>query len=96
MFGEAIEKKRIAVGRRPRDRLGGDIGAGAAFIDDEILVEPRRQPLAEEPRDDVGRAARRKAVDPAHRTGRIIERRRRARQRRSEGGARRTREKNAA
>jgi hypothetical protein len=42
------EKQRVAVGRRAGDRLRGDVGAGAGTVlDDEILAEPRRQPLAE-------------------------------------------------
>ena len=51
-------KQRVAVGRGVHDRVGGDIGAGAgAVFDNELLAEPLRQPLAHEPRHDVGRSA---------------------------------------
>ena len=54
------KEERVAVRRRPHDRLGADIGAGARpVLDDEWLAEPLRQPLADQARDDVGPAARR-------------------------------------
>ncbi len=52
------QQQRIAVRRRAHDRLGPDIAAGARpVLDDEWLAEPLRQPLTDEARDDVGRAA---------------------------------------
>ncbi len=66
------QEQRIAVRRRAHDRLGGDIAAGARPVfDDELLAEPLRQPLADQARDDVGRAAGGKADDDAHRPRRI-------------------------
>ena len=68
----ADQKKRIAVRRRTHDRLGGDVAAGARpVLDDEWLAEPLRQPLTDETRDDVGRAAGGKADDQSHRPRRI-------------------------
>jgi len=50
----ADQEQRIAVGGRTHDRLGADIGAGArAVLDDELLTEPLRQPLAHQARGDV-------------------------------------------
>jgi hypothetical protein len=52
----------MAVGGRTRDCLGGDLPLGArSILDDEWLVETRRQPLTNQAREDVGRAAGRKA-----------------------------------
>ena len=63
-------KKRVAVRRRPHDRLGGEICAGARpVLDDELLAEPLRQPLADQAREDVGQAAGRKPT--MIRTGRV-------------------------
>src|SRR5262249_35249455 len=63
---------RVAIGRRFHHRLHGDIAARARpVIDDELLAEALRQPLADQPRIDVVRAARREADDDAHRAGRI-------------------------
>ena len=61
-FAEMIREERIAVRARSHDRLGGDIGARARSVfDDEWLAEPLRQPLTDQARDDVGRAARRES-----------------------------------
>jgi hypothetical protein len=58
-----------------RHRIGGNIGARARPIfDNELLAELLRQPLRDQPRDDVGRGAGRKADDDARRTFRVIER----------------------
>src|SRR5439155_25857751 len=66
------EKKRVAVGRRAHDRLGGNVGASPrSTFDDEWLTELLRQPLTQQARYDVGRAARGKAYDPTHRARRI-------------------------
>ena len=44
----------MAVRGRAHDRFGGDIAAGARpVLDNERLAEPFRQPLAEQPRNDV-------------------------------------------
>jgi hypothetical protein len=50
-------QQRVAVGRRARDRLQGEIAAAARpVVDDHRLAEPLRERLTNEPRDDVGRA----------------------------------------
>jgi hypothetical protein len=52
------EKQRMAISRRPNDRLGPSILASPRPIpDDEGLTEPLRQPLSHQARKDVGRAA---------------------------------------
>ena len=66
------QEERVAVRRRTHDRLGGDIAAGARpVLDDEWLAEPLRQPLTDQAREDVVRAAGGKADDDAHRPRRI-------------------------
>ena len=56
----ADQEQCIAVRGRAHDRLGGDIAASTRpVLDDERLAEPLRQPLTDQARDDVGRAARR-------------------------------------
>ena len=88
-FGEVDQEQRVAVGGRAHDRLGADIAAGARpVLDDELLAEPLRQPLADQARDDVVRAAGGKADDDAHRPRRIGLRPCDARDGRQRGGAR--------
>ena len=66
------QEQRVAVRRRAHDRLGGDVAAGARpVLDDEWLAEPLRQPLTDQAREDVVRAAGGKADDDAHRPRRI-------------------------
>src|SRR5262249_18290131 len=49
------EEGLIAIRSRTPDGLRGDISAGARrVLDDELLAEPLRQPLADQARDDVG------------------------------------------
>jgi hypothetical protein len=82
-------EQRVAVRRGADHRFGRDIGAGAGLVlDDELLAQPIRQRLPDQPRGDVGRAARRIADDEPHRPRRIIQRRRGARQGRHGGSAR--------
>jgi hypothetical protein len=53
------DQERIAVWRRPHDRLGANIvAATGAVFHDELLAEPLREPRPDEPRDNIGRAAR--------------------------------------
>jgi hypothetical protein len=68
----ADEEERVSVGRRPNDRLGGDV-AGAAWpvVDDELLAETLRQPLTDQASRYVGCAAGGKADDDAPRPRRI-------------------------
>src|SRR6266404_7845790 len=57
-------------------RLGADIIARARLVlDDELLAQPLRKPLRDDARRDVGAAAGGVGNDPAHRPGRIVERR---------------------
>src|SRR5262245_43914314 len=54
------------------DALSGNIARSTwAVLDDELLTEPLRQPLTDQPCDDVAGAASGKADDNAHRPGRI-------------------------
>jgi hypothetical protein len=82
-------EKRVAIGRRPDDRIDGEIaGSTRPVLDNEGLAEPLRQPLPRQARDDVSRAARRKANNDAHRTRWIGFRPRDARHCRERGSAR--------
>src|SRR6202040_3527970 len=50
-------EERITVRSRAHDRLGGDIAAGTrAIFNDELLTQPLRKPLPDEPRSNVRRA----------------------------------------
>src|SRR5215813_4803453 len=61
-------EERIAVGRRLHDCLGGQIAASAGpVLNDELLAEALRQPLADQAGIQVGHAASRKAGDQSHR-----------------------------
>src|SRR5262245_22549173 len=54
------------------NRLGGDIGSRAWLVlNDERLAEPLREPLTNETRGDVGRAASQETDNNAHRPRRI-------------------------
>src|SRR5215467_8880207 len=51
-------EQRVAVGRRTYNRLGADIAAATRpVVDHELLAEALRQPLTDQARDDVRRAA---------------------------------------
>ena len=53
-------------------RLGGDVAAGAvAVLDDKLLAELFRQPIADQPRADVGRTAGGIPDQQQHRSRRI-------------------------
>ena len=87
-IGRGDQQKRVAVGWRAHDRLGGDIGGGAgAVLDDELLAQTLRQPWRREASEDVGGAAGRKTNDDAHRPRRIGLRKRHSRQRGGGGRA---------
>src|SRR5215208_5946993 len=66
------DEERVAVGWQTNYRLGRQIAASASPIfDDEWLAKPFRQPMANQTREDVKRAACPKADEDAHRTRRI-------------------------
>src|SRR5262245_28212641 len=68
----AAKVQRIAVRCRAYDCLGAQCAAGAASIfDDKWLAKSFRQPLTNQPRKNVGRAARSKADNDANRPVRI-------------------------
>jgi len=71
--------------RRPRTYISA---CARPVIDDELLAEPLRQPLADQAGRDVGHAARRKANNDAHGPRRIGLRPRDPRHRRQRGSAR--------
>ena len=52
------EKQRMAVGGRTYDRLGGDVARSPRpALDDKRLAEAIRQPLTNEPRQEIRWAA---------------------------------------
>src|SRR5262245_9572913 len=66
------QEKRIAIGGRTHDRLGGDIAARAGpVVDDEWLAEPLRQPLPYYAYDNIAPRTGWKSDDHAHRLRRI-------------------------
>jgi hypothetical protein len=95
--GRTDEQQRVTVGRRPHDRLGGDIaGAARAVLDHDRLPEPARQPLRDQPPENVVRAAGGKADEETHRLGRIGLRRCHPRQCRQERRSSRQRQQTTA
>ena len=66
------QEQRVAVRGRAQDHLGRDDAARAgAILDDDGLAKSLGQPIADQPREDVGCAARRSADDDANRPVRI-------------------------
>src|SRR5262249_53119927 len=62
------QEERVAVRRRPDDRLGADGAAGSgAVVDHERLAEPLLPPLRQRPRKNVAGAAGGKRHDDTHR-----------------------------
>src|SRR5215467_12596657 len=62
----------MAVGGRTRHCLGGDVARSTRpVLNDEWLAETLRQPLTNQAREDVRRAARGKADDDSHGPRRI-------------------------
>jgi hypothetical protein len=85
----ASQEQRISVRLRTHDCFGASIAASAwPILDDELLAKPFRQPLADQTRVQVVRAASRKADDDAHRARRIGLRSRHPRHRGERGSAR--------
>src|SRR5262249_27664010 len=70
--GRTASEERVAIGWRTHDRLGGQSATGThTILDDEWLAELLRQPLADQTREDVARAARGETEDDAHRPRRV-------------------------
>src|SRR5262249_36416027 len=68
----AEETQRIPIGSCTHDRLGADVAAGTrAIFYDELLTQPLRQPLPDEPRSNVRRAGWSERHDQAHRPRRM-------------------------
>ena len=87
----------MAVCGSTHDSLSAKIAACArAVLNHEGLAEPLRQPLTHQASDDVGRARRGEANDPAHRPRRIGLRPCDARRERDSGSAHCQMEKLAA
>jgi len=87
-IGGADQEQRVAVGGRADDRRGRDIaGVARQVLDHEGCPEPFREPLADQARQDVVRAAGRKPDEQAHRPRRIGLRVRDAGHGRQSGGA---------
>src|SRR5262245_6186758 len=81
-------KERVAVRRRPHDRLGANIvAATCAVFYDELLAEPMREPGSDEPRANVGSAAGPRRGNDAHWPRRISLRPSDPRQHRQRGRA---------
>src|SRR5262249_46851035 len=61
------QEERVSVGRRTYNRLGADIAAATrAIFNDELLTQPLRQPLPDEPRSNVARAGWSERHDQVH------------------------------
>src|SRR5262245_62765425 len=85
----SAEEERVAVWWRTHDRLSAQISASAApVLYDKWLAEPFREPLTDQTREDVGRAAGAPPDDDAHRPRRIGLRPCRTRHLRQRGSAR--------
>ena len=84
--GRIGKEERIAVGHRPDHVFGADIvgGAGPVF-DHELAVKAARQPISDQPRHHVDRAAGGKADNDLDRPGRIVGREGAARNGRQRG-----------
>jgi hypothetical protein len=67
-----VLQQRVAVFRRVRHEIGGDVAAGPApVLDDELLAEQPAERLCEHARGNIARGAGTKANDDAHRPRRI-------------------------
>jgi len=76
VVGRIDQQHSVAVGLGIDHRLGADVVAGAGLVlDHELLAEPLGEPLADQPRQNIGRTAWRIADHPADRPRRIIQRR---------------------
>src|SRR5262249_26253114 len=72
-IGDGALQQCVAVVRRVRDEIGGDVAAGpAAVLDDELLTEQPRERLCEHACRDVAGGAGAEADDDACRPRRIV------------------------
>src|SRR5262249_30321852 len=70
--GDGALQQGVAVVRRVRHEIGGDVAASAAAVlDDELLPEALAERLREHARGDIARRAGGKADDDAHRPRRV-------------------------
>src|SRR5258705_8657430 len=68
----ADQEEAVSIRRRIHDHLRTNIAAGSrSVLDDKLLAETLRQPLADQTSDDVGRSAGSKWDDDAHPPPRI-------------------------
>jgi hypothetical protein len=66
-------EQRVAVGRRAHRHLGANVvSAAGTILDEECLAEPLGEPLRDDARRNIGRAARRSRDNDAHRASRIV------------------------
>jgi hypothetical protein len=93
----ADREQGVAVGGRAHDRLGGDVGGGTdPVVNHERLPQTLRQPVTDQSRQDVLRAARSRADDDAHQARRVGLRRHDPRHGRQRGSARGQMQKSSA
>ena len=79
------QERRVAVRRRGLDDFAReDAGGAGAVVDDDLRAERLGQPRAEDAREPVGGAARRRRDDEADRLGRLVRGRRDARGKREQ------------
>jgi electron transfer flavoprotein alpha subunit len=73
-FGaDRANQQRVAVGIGLRDGVRADVAAGAAaVVDDEVVAERLREPVADVAREDVGRAAGREGHDHLDDAARVV------------------------
>jgi hypothetical protein len=65
-------EQRVAVRGSADHRFGREIAAGAGtIVDDERMAQPGRQPIGDDAREQIGRAAGSRADDEPHRPRRI-------------------------
>jgi hypothetical protein len=63
-MGRGEEKKRVAIGGRPRDGLQRNVSAGAGtVIDDDRLPQAPRQRITDDPANEIGDRSGRKEDD---------------------------------
>ena len=71
--GQGVDEQRVAIGRRVFRHLGADHASGAAaIVDDDLLAKHLAQVRAQNARDEIDAAARRKRRDDTNRLDRII------------------------